>query len=104
MVYGVVGDYNDKGNMRAGLEIIHIEERSVDTTIKESGIYMVGIQISPGRWKSMGSDDSCYWERRDINQEIIDNHFGYAGGTVTIRETDYEVSFEDCGIWLFMGR
>ncbi|MBN1639923.1 MAG: SH3 domain-containing protein [Anaerolineae bacterium] len=70
---------------------------------KESGFYTVGEEIVPGRWKSMGTGDSCYWARLDGNQEILDNHFGLAGGTVTILATDYEVQFEDCGTWEYLG-
>jgi len=70
---------------------------------KGDGFYTVGVEIAVGRWKSTSTDDSCYWERLDGNQEIIDNHYGMAGGTMTISAYDYEVSFLDCGTWEYQG-
>ena len=70
---------------------------------KGDGFYTVGVEIVPGRWESTGSGDGCYWARLDGNQNLLDNHFGNAGGSVTIRATDYEVEFNDCGIWEFSG-
>jgi len=70
---------------------------------KEDGFYTVGLEIAPGKWKSTGAGDSCYWARLDGNQKTLGNHFGNAGGTVTIRTTDYEVSFNDCGAWEYVG-
>lgn len=70
---------------------------------KGDGFYTVGIEIAPGRWRSTGSGDDCYWARLDGWQDTLDNHFGNAGGSVTIRATDYEVRFEDCGMWEYLG-
>lgn len=36
-------------------------------------------------------------------QNILDNHYGMAGGTVTIWASDYEVEFNDCGMWEYLG-
>ena len=69
---------------------------------KGDGFYTVGVEIAPGRWESTGDGDSCYWSRLDGNQNLLDNHFGNAGGSITIRPTDYEVEFNDCGIWEFV--
>ena len=63
----------------------------------------MGLEIVPGKWKSTGTGDSCYWERLDENQKTLDNHFGLAGGTVTIRSSDYEVMFKNCGDWEYVG-
>jgi hypothetical protein len=73
------------------------------TEPRGDGIYTVGEEISPGVWRSNGSGDGCYWERRDINQEIIDNHYGNAGGSVNVRASDFEVEFDGCGTWEFQG-
>ena len=70
---------------------------------KDSGFYTVGIEIVPGQWRSTGTGDGCYWARLNGEQDIIDNHFGNAGGTVTVSASDYEVQFDDCGIWEFFG-
>jgi hypothetical protein len=75
------------------------------TKPKGDGFYTVGVEIVPGKWNSTGTGtgDSCYWARLDGDQEILDNHFGNAGGTVTIRPTDYEVTIEGCGTWEYLG-
>lgn len=70
---------------------------------KEDGFYTVGVEIAPGRWESTGSGDACYWERLDEQQNILQNHFGSAGGTMTIQASDYEVHLEDCGTWQYLG-
>lgn len=70
---------------------------------KGNGFYTVGLEIAPGRWRSTGSNDDCYWARLDGSQEIIDNHFGSAGETVTVAASDYEVQFSDCGQWEYVG-
>ncbi len=70
---------------------------------KGDGFYTVGVEIAPGSWRSTGSNDGCYWARLDGGQDIIDNHFGNAGGTVTVAVSDYEVQFSDCGQWEYVG-
>ncbi len=69
------------------------------TDPKGDGFYTVGVEIAPGQWTSTGSGENCYWARLDSYQETLDNHFGNAGGTVTILDSDYEVHFKDCGTW-----
>ena len=74
-----------------------------DATIpKSDGFFTVGIEIATGRWESTGAGGSCYWERRDAFQGVIDNHFGSAGGTVTVQASDYEVNFNGCGTWVYL--
>ena len=67
---------------------------------KGDGFYTVGVEISAGTWESQGTDDMCYWERLDKNQNIIDNYLGNAGGSATIQPTDYEFHASDCGEWI----
>jgi len=69
---------------------------------KEDGFYLVGSDIQTGRWESTGTGVGCYWERLDVNGDIIDNHFGEAGGAVTVQASDYEIHFEDCGTWQYV--
>lgn len=68
-----------------------------------NGFFTVGVEIGPGLWRSTGTGDGCYWARLNSNQGILDNHFGNAGGTVRIRSTDFEVEFDDCGTWEYVG-
>jgi hypothetical protein len=69
-----------------------------------TGFFRVGSRMAPGVWKSTGSaTDGCYWARLDENQEIIDNHYGAAGGSVNLRSSDFEFETEDCGGWMYEG-
>ena len=62
------------------------------------------VEIVPGQWQSTGTADDCYWARLDEYQDVLDNHFGLAGGTVSrSRLADYEVHFDDCGTWEYLG-
>lgn len=73
------------------------------TEPKGDGFYTVGEEIAAGTWESQGTSSDCYWARLDANQELIDNHFGNAGGRVTIRSSDAEVEFSGCGTWEYQG-
>lgn len=77
--------------------------RADATEPKSDGFYTVNVEIAPGRWRSTGSSDACYWVRLDENQVVLENHFGLSGGTLFVPETDYEVAFEDCGTWRYLG-
>lgn len=79
-----------------------IEAYGVLAAPKGSGFFTVGKEILPGKWRSSGTGNGCYWARLDANQNTIDNHFGIAGGTVNIQPTDYEVEFNDCGSWEYV--
>ncbi len=70
---------------------------------KGDGFYTVGVEIAPGRWKSTGTESGCYWARLDAFQNTLGNHFGNSGGTATIRASDYEVEFNGCGMWEYLG-
>lgn len=73
------------------------------TKDKGDGFYLVNIDIAPGIWRSEGTQDDCYWEISDKYGNIINNHFGMAGGTMYISATAYQVMMEDCGRWTYLG-
>jgi hypothetical protein len=70
---------------------------------KGDGFYLVGIDIAPGVWRSTGTNDNCYWAVTDKTGDIISNHFGMAGGTAYIPATGYQIEFDDCGTWEYLG-
>ena len=74
------------------------------TLPKGDGLWTVGLEIAPGLWRSVGTGDSCYWKRSPDGSpdDIIDNHFGNAGGSVTIRPGE-EFETSRCGAWEFAG-
>lgn len=69
---------------------------------KSDGYHRVGIDIAPGLWRSNGSNDDCFWERLNSRDEAYDSHFGYAGGSVRIRENDDRVRFVNCATWTYV--
>ena len=72
------------------------------THLKGDGFYLVGVDIAPGKWQSTGTKDGCYWERSNAKQDILGNHFGFAGGTVFVHLTDFQIEFDDCGAWIYV--
>ncbi len=73
------------------------------TRSRGSGFYLVDVDIAPGLWRSNGSNDDCYWARYNRNNDVIDNHFGRAGGAMRIFPSDFQVEFDDCGTWEYLG-
>ena len=70
---------------------------------KGDGFYLVGVDIAPGVWRSTGTGTKCYWEVTEKNGDIVDNNFGMSGGTAYIPPTAFQVQFEKCGDWVYMG-
>lgn len=73
------------------------------TSNKGSGFYLVNVDIAPGLWRSRGTRDDCYWSLNTKTGDIIDNHFGMSGGTAYIGSYVFQVEFDDCGSWEYMG-
>ena len=70
---------------------------------KMPGFYLVGVDIAPGIWRSQGNSESCYWEITTRTGNIIDNHFGMAGGTINIPYNAFQVELDtDCGYWVYL--
>jgi hypothetical protein len=67
------------------------------------GFYLVGVDIAPGVWRSNGTGTHCYWSVTTRTGDIIDNHFGQAGGTAYIPASGFQVEFNTCGTWTFIG-
>jgi hypothetical protein len=76
----------------------------ITQTDKGPGFYLVGEEISPGVWRSTGESDSCYWAITSKTGNIINNHFGMAGGTMYIPASGFQVELnQECGTWTYMG-
>lgn len=72
---------------------------------KTGGFYLVGTDIAPGVWRSNGTGEGCYWSVTTKTGDIIDNHFGKAGGTMYVPATGFQVELNDkCGTWVYMGQ
>jgi hypothetical protein len=74
------------------------------TRNKGDGFYLVNVDIAPGLWRSLGNGDSCYWATTTRTGDIIDNHFGMAGGTAYIGSYAFQVEFDGCGPWEYLGQ
>ena len=52
------------------------DQAVADGTYAEPGKYLIGTEIQPGTWQSVGTKvTDCYWEVSDSQGEIIDNNF-----------------------------
>lgn len=68
------------------------------------GVYLVGSTIAAGVWRSFPEQERfCYWARRKYDGVVLGSHYGPPGGEILIRDTDYEVEFDGCGVWVYMG-
>lgn len=73
------------------------------TKDKGPGYYLVGVEIASGVWRSLGTADDCYWSINSKTGDIINNHFGMAGGTMYIPASAFEVRLEaECGMWTYL--
>ena len=71
---------------------------------KSDGVYMVGLDMALGEWRSEdGGGQSCYWVRRKNDGIILGSYFGQQGTTMRIEEVDFEVQMEGCGEWVYVG-
>ncbi len=66
---------------------------------KKDGVYVMGVNLLPGRWRSSGSGKRCYWALNTAEQKIIDNHYGLAGVIINIPPTAVEFQTSGCGTW-----
>lgn len=72
------------------------------TANKGDGFYLVNIDIAPGVWRSTGAGDSCYWSITTKTGDIIENHFGMAGGTMYVSPNAFQVEVNRCGTWEYI--
>lgn len=72
------------------------------TADKGDGFYLVNVEIAPGVWRSTGTGTNCYWATTTRSGDIIDNHYGMAGGTAYVHPSAFQVEFSGCGKWVFL--
>jgi hypothetical protein len=88
------------------VRVYHLNEEVSPTDPHGDGVYLVGVTIAPGRWRSgpdQEQDGSCYWARRKYDGILLENHYEPGGSEVLILPTDYEVEFDGCGMWDYLG-
>lgn len=67
-----------------------------------NGVWEVGVDIQPGKYKTAGSSD-CYWAKLDSSGDIIDNDLPSGPTTVIIESSVFTFSSQDCGEWTKVG-
>lgn len=69
------------------------------TTIDRDGVYEVGVDIQPGKWKTSGEGQSCYWETTSKGGDIMDNDNVSGPTVVVIPASAFSFTSKDCGTW-----
>lgn len=65
-------------------------------TAFSDGVYEVGVDIQPGKYKSRGGS-GCYWARlADDQEDIIDNSLTDGPSTVTVKPSDGYLELGRC--------
>lgn len=69
----------------------------------EEGTFIVGTDITPGRWRASGGS-YCYWARLsgfggETSTDVIANHLGEGSAVVEIQPTDAGFETTGCGEW-----
>lgn len=73
-----------------------VEEQIAANTFEGDGLFVVGIDIEPGRYRSDGGP-SCYWARLTADgTDIIDNYLGEGQTIVTVQATDGLLEVSGC--------
>ena len=79
------------------------------TTAFGDGVWIVGVDVSPGRWvASLGAVEACHWRRlasfTGRSEDVSDEGYPDAGEIlVTITPTDAGFSTLGCGRWSYVG-
>lgn len=77
---------------------------SVLTSPHGDGVYQVGVSIAAGTWRAIPQRQGyCYWARRKYDGILLGQHYGPPGGDMVVYETDFEIEFDGCGVFVFMG-
>ncbi len=70
---------------------------------REDGVYLVGVDIGTGAWRSTPGYAVCYWETTTRNGDIVAKDLGPSGGTVSLDSQVFQVRLERCGTWIYAG-
>lgn len=72
-------------------------------TDKKDGFYLIGIEIAPGVWRAAGPGNDCYWSVTSRTGKVIDISIGTVGMTAYLPETGFQVQFNGCNTWIYLG-
>lgn len=80
------------------------EAQAAENTFTGDGMFLVGKEIQPGTWRSLGGD-GCYWERLSSldGGGVLDNDSANGPTIAQIAPTDVAFSTDRCGKWTRIG-
>ena len=81
-------------------EAVGIREKEIEENSFGDGIFQVGVDIQPGRYRTEGTPSGCYWARLASRDDIIDNNFGDGQQIVDILASDTFFESSSCGRWI----
>jgi hypothetical protein len=73
------------------------------TADRGDGYFLIGQEIAAGIWRNDGTGTDCTWETTTKTGRVIDTYTGLGGGTAYIAEGTFQVRFEGCGTWTYLG-
>ncbi|GAP20098.1 hypothetical protein [Leptolinea tardivitalis] len=83
--------------------VVEIQQPSIYAP-KTDGFYLVGSEISPGRWRTESGHNDCYWEITTVNGNVLGNYYGLSGGDLIVPPNGYQIDFKNCGTIRFIQR
>ncbi|MDP8930218.1 MAG: hypothetical protein M3O70_17035 [Actinomycetota bacterium] len=83
--------------------VIQQEQIAAKSTFGD-GVYEVGVDIVPGKYKTEGGRRTCYWQKSPVaaSDDIIDNGL-VRGPTTVVIEDGILFTSQDCGTWTRVG-
>lgn len=80
-----------------------IEEVIASNTFPGDGLYLVGVDVQPGTYRSEGGAN-CYWARLNATgDDILDNYYGAGATVLTIQPGDGVVEVSGCAPFTLVG-
>ena len=73
-------------------------EQRIEQNSFGNGVWEVGVDIQPGKYKTAGTTD-CYWSKLTASGDIIDNDIVDGPSTVIIEGSVFTFTSSDCGTW-----
>jgi len=73
------------------------------TADRGDGYFLIGQEIAAGVWRNEGTGTDCTWEVTAKTGRVIGAHTGLAGGTAYVPVGGFQVRFEGCGTWSYLG-
>ncbi|MEM8608411.1 MAG: hypothetical protein AAGF92_14980 [Myxococcota bacterium] len=67
------------------------------------GVWEIGVDIQPGKYKRTSATARCYWETQDDNGGTIQNDIVNGPATIRIPKGAFAIKSQRCGEWTRTG-